>query len=1132
METVEELEDYLNQILRNDFRGSLSDRAFAWSIMRIQGEAPFNIEFGATIATDLAEYGFAVLRAALLLTERRGNRQLVERAYNAAGKAFENLTRNTYEQDPYVGFYRVISGACYHLAGYSAIAYSILNKSLELGENNAPCEIALTCLILRDLDRLRSFIRSELNDSADDSVLSGLLQEDKIELEDVLSTILNNSLCKGLAYFDFALATGNKELYRQSQRYFRLTEKLAADSSTVTLWWIAKLAANLTNGLWESTLHVQLPLFPPEGGENHFELLRERFISQLYLRKIAEVELWPSQLEAAQRCLDVDDDLIIALPTSAGKTRIAELAALVALSTEKRVLIVTPLRALSAQTERSFRKTFTPLGFSVSSLYGAGGLSSTDSHALNSASIVIATPEKLDFALRNDTTILDDIGLIILDEGHMIGISEREIRYEILVQRLLKRSDANERRIICLSAILPDGDNLSDLTEWMRSDKPGTPVKLAWRPTRQLFGTLEWKGQSATLYYDYKNEQPFISSFVQQSVALGEKKACPSNMHELTIYGAWQFAKEGKKTLVFISQANWVEKFGIVAMKLVNEGYLPNLLEDTDLIARCVAVGKEWLGAMHPAVKCLEIGIAIHHGNLPDAFLRELELLIASNVITVTIASPTLSQGLNINAAVLLVPYLHRSGEILKGEEFANVAGRAGRAFVDVEGIVLHVIFENHKKRKNVWNKLVSSARHRILTSGLMQVVNQAMQKLSAAGTLSRPDAFEYLANSKDAWFTKTDGTPADEVTALENDIDKLDAMILSMVEALDCNAHDLPVLLDEALQGSLWERQIDRYHEKYKQSQLNLLTARAKLIWAHTTPQLRREHFCMGVGLDTGLMLDEIANDLNKALDQGDLAALAGNHELLYDALVQLVEPLLKIQPFKPKSLSDQWKILLKQWIQGVNIDLIGPANVPIIEDHFAYRLVWAIEAIRMRRIASGWEPKLTSGGAAACAENGVPNLMASLLIRAGLPSRRAAMLAVSDGKGHFTDHTGMRDWIESDFIEKVSKREDWPSLETSAIWKAFRNDLVKPDLKKWRRTDQTQKRLANNPKNVSDGFYRFEIDEHNVAWMTTPDFIKIAPFSQRVEETGRGLSYIKYQGERKNPHVIRFGEGKLIWL
>ncbi|MFN5037360.1 MAG: DEAD/DEAH box helicase [Bradyrhizobium sp.] len=213
------------------------------------------------------------------------------------------------------------------------------------------------------------------------------------------------------------------------------------------------------------------------------------------------------------------DDLVVALPTSAGKTRIAEIAALMALAARRRVLIVTPLRALSAQTERSFRRTFSSLGFSVSSLYGAAGAAGGDEDALRTQDIVIATPEKLDFALRNDPSIIDDVGLVVLDEGHLIGPSEREIRYENLVQRLLRRADNETRRIVCLSAILPEGDQLNDLTAWIRSDAGGTPIQSRWRPTRQRFGTLMWQGNSARLSFDLEAGGPYIRHFVPEEAA-------------------------------------------------------------------------------------------------------------------------------------------------------------------------------------------------------------------------------------------------------------------------------------------------------------------------------------------------------------------------------------------------------------------------------------------------------------------------------------------------------------------------------------------------------------------------------------------------------------------------------------
>ena len=62
--------------------------------------------------------------------------------------------------------------------------------------------------------------------------------------------------------------------------------------------------------------------------------LRALFIASLYRRSRAEIELWPSELEAAKRAVDLADNMVVALPTSAGKTRIAELCILACLQRE------------------------------------------------------------------------------------------------------------------------------------------------------------------------------------------------------------------------------------------------------------------------------------------------------------------------------------------------------------------------------------------------------------------------------------------------------------------------------------------------------------------------------------------------------------------------------------------------------------------------------------------------------------------------------------------------------------------------------------------------------------------------------------------------------------------------------
>ena len=108
--------------------------------------------------------------------------------------------------------------------------------------------------------------------------------------------------------------------------------------------------------------------------------------------------------------------------------------------------------------------------------------------------------------------------------------------------------------------------------------------------------------------------------------------------------------------------------------------------------------------------------------------------------------------GLNLNAAVLLVPALYRSGTLIKGEEFANVAGRAGRAFVDVEGLIVHTMFDRGDWRTREWRGLVASAKARTLKSGLIQIVVEILDAVGAGRVLDRDDAWEYLANARDAW--------------------------------------------------------------------------------------------------------------------------------------------------------------------------------------------------------------------------------------------------------------------------------------------------------------------------------------------------------------------------------------------
>ena len=108
-------------------------------------------------------------------------------------------------------------------------------------------------------------------------------------------------------------------------------------------------------------------------------------------------ELYPPQAEAVERGLLDGSNMLLSIPTAAGKTLLAELAMLKAAFEGKRSLYIVPLRALAAEKYDTFRR-FKDLGISV-------GISTGDfdrkDERLGKNQIIIATSEKADSLMRN-----------------------------------------------------------------------------------------------------------------------------------------------------------------------------------------------------------------------------------------------------------------------------------------------------------------------------------------------------------------------------------------------------------------------------------------------------------------------------------------------------------------------------------------------------------------------------------------------------------------------------------------------------------------------------------------------------------------------------------------------------------
>ena len=733
---VDEIESQLEKALRPGFRNALFEKGVARSMIWEAGVIPAGTaQFHSSLSYDLLSYGYALLSSALQLKDLGGSATLFRKSLGHAATAISIVVTNEEQTNPKKGFHKTVCAASFHLGQFSAKAYALLAPNIE-DLNLSLIERSLCLLILRRFDQLLNEITQwKLSgDGSDDTIAQQIdrhLSQIETELESAvegfdhaLDVAVTDNFLSALHQFLLALETGNGQLKDEAIETVKACLVATSDLSMLPHWWILRLSYFLLDDLWATSFHQIIPTSSHDSAkiDVEWETLRSVFIKSHYKRNRSEVTLWPSQIAGAQRSINDNEDLVVLLPTSAGKTRIAELCILRCLSLSQRVLYIAPLRALCAQTEKVLRTSFGPLGKSVSTLYGTLGTNEHEQNNLQSAHILIATPEKLDFTLRNDPRSIDDIGLVVLDEGHMISQEERDVAYEVLIQHLLRRKDAGTRRIVCLSAVVPNGNQLDDFVSWLNKGEHGEAVTSSWRPTDLKFGKVIKKsdqGVPAELIYKVGNYENRIKEFMLPvAPSRPREKIYPKDLQELTIATAWRMAKAGHTVLLFSPQKNWVSGLGKKIVKLYEQNLIRSLrrefsdkLEHKLEFDLAIELGNECFGEGHEIVKCLKIGVAVHHADLPSEFRKQIEKLLQLGIIQLTVCSPTLAQGLNLSATVLVMHSIYRKQGRIQPKEFKNIIGRAGRAFVEMKGVVLLPIFEevdkDSTKKQSDWEFLI-----------------------------------------------------------------------------------------------------------------------------------------------------------------------------------------------------------------------------------------------------------------------------------------------------------------------------------------------------------------------------------------------------------------------------------------
>ena len=436
-------------------------------------------------------------------------------------------------------------------------------------------------------------------------------------------------------------------------------------------------------------------------------------------------------------------------------------------------------------------------------------------------------------------------------------------------------------------------------------------------------------------------------------------------------------------------------------------------------------------------------------------------------ILKLTISSPTLAQGLNLSATAVVFHSLHRGGELVEISEFKNVIGRAGRAYVDVEGVVLFPMFNNIPSRRRNWEELIQNDGAREMESGLVRLVWELLLRMRARIGGDINQLVEYVVNNAAAWtFPEIENenlrNRARELNRWKRHIATLDTAILSLIGESDIPDEEIEPALDDILQSSLWHRYLRRNEQEQRVLKAGLVS-RSRLIWSQSTAPRRRGYFLAGVGLSTGHALDEIAEEANCLLVQANIAIQENNSEDAISAITALAALAFNIVPFAPDPMPENWRDILRTWLSGQELADIAvgqeSATLLFIERGLVYRLPWALEAIRVRAAANGDTLGADAipiedhelGLAVPAVETGTLNRSASILIQAGFNSRIAAIRAVTDAGGNFRNGLELRQWLNSEEVAERIIRPDWPTAETKEMWTAFMQNFSPSANRKW---------------------------------------------------------------------------------
>jgi len=374
-------------------------------------------------------------------------------------------------------------------------------------------------------------------------------------------------------------------------------------------------------------------------------------------------KLYPPQSDCVDAGLLDGKSILISAPTASGKTLTAILATISYLSKNNgKVIYLSPLRALAAEKFTEFKKLEkVELGKKIKVGISTGDFENIEKN-LEKNDVIILTNEKMDSIIRHGAEWIDDIGLVIADEIHLIGDESRGPTLEMILTKL--KLLVSKPQIVGLSATIT---NSNEIANWLDC----ILVKNDWRPVPLSEGV-------------YDAGEVIMND--------GKKFKVESSICGTPIDLGVQSVKDGGQSLVFAETRTRSKALAIKAADVISQFLEKKESEELQKISKKILSDNEHTELVKTLAILIKKGVAFHHAGLNQNCRQTIETEFRKGTIKLLSSTPTLAAGVNLPARRVVISSINRYNAKVGGNrpisilEYKQLCGRAGRPQYDNYG--------------------------------------------------------------------------------------------------------------------------------------------------------------------------------------------------------------------------------------------------------------------------------------------------------------------------------------------------------------------------------------------------------------------------------------------------------------